>query len=428
MTFFPNLILILENTMKILFVTPSYYPAIGGVEIQARLIAQELAKKHQVSIAAANFGFRHPPVPGWLGKRMRIDSLYNNLLAPSYPSFQDGDIFVHAVTPNLSDRLRLLPILLPNLPLLRRYTESFIDWYSYQCYRLVFQPKLEKLMQSVDVVHCLMADNLGFAALDAAKKLGIPCVCTPYVHPGQYGDGSFCIQTYPRFEAVGALTEGDRQKLISMGVPAEKLHIFGVVPMLPATVNPDEFRQQHNLVDVPVILFLGRRSAYKGVKALLSAAHQVWQTIPNAHFVFVGSDTPESLEWFENADSRIHRLGKVSEQEKGDAIAACNIFCMPSLFEILPAVYLEAWSYGKPVIRGKAQGVPELIEGNNAGFAVEQTPEKISAAITKLLEDPILSQNLGDNGKALVTQNYPLSAVVSKSQSLYQKVIESQKS
>jgi glycosyltransferase involved in cell wall biosynthesis len=72
--------------------------------------------------------------------------------------------------------------------------------------------------------------------------------------------------------------------------------------------------------------------------------------------------------------------------------------------------------------------VPELIEGNNAGFAVEQTPEAISAAITKLLQDPALSQNLGENGKALVNQNYSLSAVVSKSESLYQKVIESQKS
>jgi phosphatidylinositol alpha-1,6-mannosyltransferase len=345
--------------MKILFVSPSYYPAIGGVETQARLIAQELAKKHQVSIAAANFGFRHPQyVPGWLGKKMMIESLYNNLLAPTYSSFQDGDIPVHAVTPSLSDRLRLLPILLRTLPLLRRYTEPFFDWFSYQCYRSVFQPKLEKLMQGVDVVHCLLADYLGFAALDAAKKQGIPCVCTPYVHPGQSGENSVSIQTYPRFEAVGALTEGDRQKLISMGVPAEKLHILGVVPILPATVNPDKFRQQHNLVDVPVILFVGRMEAYKGVKALLSAAHQVWQTIPNAHFVFVGPDTPESLEWFENADPRIHYLGKVSDQEKADAIAACDIFCMPSLFEILPTVYLEAWSYSKPVIGGKAQGCP----------------------------------------------------------------------
>jgi glycosyltransferase involved in cell wall biosynthesis len=415
--------------MKILFVSPCYYPAIGGVETQARLIAQEWAKKHQVSMAAANFGFRHPQyVPGWLGKKMMIESLYNNLLAPTYSSFKDGDIPVHAVTPSLIDRLRLLPILLRNLPLLRRYTDPFLDWFSYQCYRSVFQRKLEKLMQSVDVVHCLLADYLGFTALDAAKKQGIPCVCTPYVHPGQSGENSVIIQTYPRFEAVGALTEGDRQKLISMGVPAEKLHILGVIPLLPATTNPDKFRQQHNLVDVPVIVFVGRRSAYKGTKALLSAAHQVWQTIPNAHFVFVSPKTSESSEWFENADPRIHYLGKVSDQEKADAIAACNIFCMPSLFEILPAVYLEAWSYGKPVIGGKAQSVPELIEGNNPGFAVEQTPEEIAAAITKLLEDPIVSQNLGDNGKALVTQNYPLSAVVSKSQSLYQKVIKSQKS
>jgi len=415
--------------MKILFVSPCYYPAIGGVETQARLIAQEWAKKHQVSRAAANFGFRHPQyVPGWLGKKMMIESLYNNILAPTYSSFKDGDIPVHAVTPSLSARSGLLPILLRTLPLLRRYTEPFFDWFSYQCYRSVFGPKLAKLMQGVDVVHCLLADYLGFAALDAAKKLGIPCVCTPYVHPGQSEENSVSIQTYPRFEAVGALTEGDRQKLISMGVPAQKLHILGVVAILPATVNPDEFRQQHNLVDVPVILFVGRRSAYKGVKALLSAAHQVWQTIPNAHFVFVGPDTPESLEWFENAASRIHRLGKVSDQEKADAIAACDIFCMPSLLESLPTVYLEAWSYSKPVIRGKAQGMPELIEGNNAGFAVEQTPEEIGAAITKLLEDPILSQNLGDNGKALVNQNYSLSAVVSKSESLYQKVIESQKS
>jgi hypothetical protein len=66
-------------------------------------------------------------------------------------------------------------------------------------------------MQDVDVVHCLLADYLGFTALDAAKKQGIPCVCTPYVHPGQSGESSVSIQSYPHFQAVGALTEGDHQ-------------------------------------------------------------------------------------------------------------------------------------------------------------------------------------------------------------------------
>lgn len=196
--------------MKILFVSPSYYPALGGVETQARLIAQQLANKHQVSMAAANLGFRHPQyVPGWLGKRMMIESLFNNLLAPTCSSFRDGDIPVHAVTPSLSDRLRLLLILLRTVPLLRSYTEPFLNWFSYQCYRSVFGPKLEKLMQ--DVVHCLLADYLGYTALDAAKKQAIPCVCTPYVHPRQSGESFVSIQSYPRFQAVGALTEGDRQ-------------------------------------------------------------------------------------------------------------------------------------------------------------------------------------------------------------------------
>ncbi len=198
--------------MKILFVSPSYYPALGGVETQAHLIAQELANKHQVSMAAANLGFRHPQyVPGWLGMRMMIESLFNNLLWPTYSSFRDGDIPVHAVTPSLSDRLRLLPILLRTLPLLRSYTEPFLGWFSYQWYRSVLGPKLEKLMQNVDVVNCLLADYLGFTALDAAKKQGIPCVCTPYVHPRQSGESSVSIQSYPRFQAVGALTEGDRE-------------------------------------------------------------------------------------------------------------------------------------------------------------------------------------------------------------------------
>jgi hypothetical protein len=64
--------------MKILFVSPCYYPAIGGVETQARLIAQQRAKNDRVSMAAANFGFRPPQyVPAWLGKKMMIESLFD---------------------------------------------------------------------------------------------------------------------------------------------------------------------------------------------------------------------------------------------------------------------------------------------------------------------------------------------------------------
>src|SRR5262249_18733850 len=146
------------------------------------------------------------------------------------------------------------------------------------------------------------------------------------------------------------LVESDRAYLESLGVAAEKLHTIGVSPDLPPTVDPEGFRQKHGLEDRPVVLYVGRMMPQKGAKGLLEATERVWQRMPEARFVFIGPGTPESDAWFAQADPRILVLGKVSLQEKADALAACDLFCMPSLSEILPTVYLEAWSYGKPVV------------------------------------------------------------------------------
>ena len=182
----------------------------------------------------------------------------------------------------------------------------------------------------------------------------------------------------------------------------EKLATIGVSPDLPEVTDPKAFRQRHGLEDVPVILYVGRMMPQKGAKALLAAAKEVWNTIPTSRFVFIGPSTVESEEWFKDPDPRIIYLGRVSQQEKADALAACDIFCMPSLSEILPTVYLEAWSYAKPVIGGHAEGLPDLIEGNNAGIAVGQNSDDIAIAVLRILQEPALGQQFGLAGQLLV--------------------------
>ena len=115
-------------------------------------------------------------------------------------------------------------------------------------------------------------------------------------------------------------------------------------------------------------------------------------------------------------------LGKVSAQEKADALAACDVFCMPSMSEILPTVYLEAWSYGKPVIGGLAHGLPELVEGNGGGLAVGQEGTVVAAAILALLTDPGHRRRMGEAGRRLVEQRYAVPAVTSQLLSLYESV------
>ena len=93
--------------------------------------------------------------------------------------------------------------------------------------------------------------------------------------------------------------------------------------------------------------------------------------------------------------------------------------------EILPTVYLEAWSFGKPVVGGTAHGVPELVEGNRAGITAEQTAASVADAVCRLLGDPALARELGENGRRLVEERYSVAAVASALERLYGKVVRS---
>ena len=402
--------------MKILILSQNYYPQTGGLEIHARQVAQGFrSRNHEVTVGAINFRSINLP--------SRLEKFYGDLLAPSYPSHSDGDIPVISLSPNWFDRFRLLPLLLRAIS--RFHHEKFL-YFGYKFYALVYLPKLHQLIQDSDIVHLIghETDYFAWATYAVCQQLEKPLVCTPILHPELIPLSAVERYTFSQnADAVIAFLEGDRKFLTSLlGVPNQKIHIVGVSPNLPPTVYPEQFREKYKLSNVPIILYVGRMVSYKGATSILEATSHVWNVIPQAHFIFIGPHSKESTEWFNDTDPRILYLGKVSLQEKADALAACNIFCMPSMSEILPTVYLEAWSYGKPVIGGEAIGLPELVEGNHAGIAVKQDPNYISKAIIKLLLDPKLADHYGSSGKNLVENKYTNEVVISSLESIYKRL------
>ena len=401
--------------MKLLLVTQYYYPSIGGVETHVRQVAQELLRQgHEVEIVAATFS----PCPFSATNAV----LYFNLLTPAHDSYRDGEIPVHAITPSKFDRFRMLPIVVRATPKFGGtawfYTQ--LSRFGYPFYEAVFLDRLKALMKGVDVVHSFTANYLGVTAQAAAQHFKIPFVCTPFVHPHQCGDDLTSIEYYQRSNAVIGLLKSDRNYLESIGVAGDKLHTIGVSPDLPQTSNPAAFRQRHGLKNDPVVLYTGRMMPQKGAQALLNATEKVWATNPEVKFVFIGPHTTESKNWFGRVDPRIQYLGRVSNQEKADALAACDVFCMPSMSEILPTVYLEAWSFGKPVVGGYAEGLPELIEGNHAGIAVPQNSDKIAIALLQILQNAELGQQFGRSGQVMVEERYSVPAVVNQLCNLYE--------
>ncbi len=402
--------------MRILVVAQRYHPFVGGVETQTRLVVHELLRRgHDVQVVATTL--QEPRLPA----RLRV--LSDSLLLPDGQSYNDEGVPVHVLTPGRSDRLRLLPIAVRAVPLLARRYHVLRRW-GYPFFRKVFAPKLRPFVAWAEVVHSVAGNYLGWTAQEVAQQLGRPFVVTPYVHPGQYGDGPDDARHWQTADAVLALLETDRKVLVEhLGVSPDKVYLYGVVPLLPESADGTAFRTRHGLGNAPVVLFVGRMSAYKGAPALVQAAPLVWKKRPEVHFVFMGPASEEEKHIFAGVDARVHYLGRVSDQEKADAYAACDVFCMPSRHEILPAVYLEAWSYGKPVIGGPAPGLRELIEGHKAGIVVSQAPEAIADGLLRLLQAPEEARALGENGRRLVQQRYTREALVDTLERVYSKLL-----
>ena len=112
-----------------------------------------------------------------------------------------------------------------------------------------------------------------------------------------------------------------------------------------------------------MILFLGRKSVYKGYTRLLDATPIIWRQYPDAHVVFAGPDDDSVALSAEQTtgldDPRVTSYGFVSDQMRDDLFAAADLFCLPSTDEAFGLVYVEAGAYGTPVV---AHDIPTLRE------------------------------------------------------------------
>jgi hypothetical protein len=105
-------------------------------------------------------------------------------------------------------------------------------------------------------------------------------------------------------------------------------------------------------------------------------------------------------------DPRIRHLGFLPDEDKFDAIAAAELLIMPSYYESLSMVALEAWALGRPVL---ANGRCEVLTGqcirSNAGLFYE-TYEEFGEALGSIAENALLAEALGMNGRVFYRRHY----------------------
>ena len=178
--------------------------------------------------------------------------------------------------------------------------------------------------------------------------------------------------------------------------------IVGVGVELPPETNASSFRQKYSIPG-RCILYIGRIDENKG-------CHQLFD-----YFLrFVDASKEKELQLLLIGSSvieipqhpQIRHLGYLSDQDKSDALAAAELLVMPSFYESLSMVLLEAWAMGKPAL---ANSKCEVLRGqclrSDAGLFYTSY-EEFQMALELLLNNPSLSQALGKSGRKFFQQNY----------------------
>ncbi|MEC3976919.1 glycosyltransferase family 4 protein [Amycolatopsis sp. H20-H5] len=260
-----------------------------------------------------------------------------------------------------------------------------------------------------DVVHAFdlaKPDHVDFAA-GLAARYGVPFALTPCSAPGVWPDRERCAAACRAADVVFALTLSEVDDLAAAGAPARRIRVIPHAADLGDGPRPERFRREHGLSERSV-LFVGRRTAFKGYAALLETTRLVWRTLPDTDFVFAGpnSDADAAERFRAHAGPRVHDLGVVDEPTKHDALAACSVFCLPTSVDVFPLVFLEAWACGKPVVSGDFAGVEHVVRAGVDGLVVRPRPPELAAALTWLLTDTDARDALGRAGRDRVSREH----------------------
>ena len=105
------------------------------------------------------------------------------------------------------------------------------------------------------------------------------------------------------------------------------------------------------------------------------------------------------------------------------ALAMCQVLCVPSTQESFGGVYVEAWSFGKPVIGCPIPAVSEVVTHGRDGLLVGQEPGPISEALCKILLNPSLATQMGRAGREKVVSRFNWEHTARAAEEAYQSVL-----
>lgn len=176
-----------------------------------------------------------------------------------------------------------------------------------------------------------------------------------------------------------------------------------------------------------VVGVFGRLEPQKGPSYLLQALPRVRQSVAAIKVLFVGDGSlrrkleqeTEALGLSQNVTFTGYRSDAMQ------LMACCDLIVLPSLYEGMPLVPIEAAIQGKPVVATSVDGTLEVVVDGSTGVLVPpRDPIRLAQAIIELLVDPQRCNAMGQCARQRAHSLFSLSRQISETEALYVSLLE----
>jgi glycosyltransferase involved in cell wall biosynthesis len=178
------------------------------------------------------------------------------------------------------------------------------------------------------------------------------------------------------------------------------------------------------------LLYVGAPGPRKRVLALPFVLERVRRTHPQARLRIVGlapDSEPVLLHLLTELEllSHVDLVGVKPSTELTYFYRSSDVLLVPSAYEGLPYVILEALRAGLPPVATRVGGHPEVICDGSNGFLVDlDRPDQMAARCCQILGDPELRRRLGEGARTSVSERFSLKRTVDDYLSLYRRLLE----
>ncbi|WP_049868414.1 glycosyltransferase family 4 protein [Paenibacillus sp. D9] len=270
---------------------------------------------------------------------------------------------------------------------------------------------LENHIQDADLVFGHSVPFQTFVtASDFASKYNKPLMLLPHFHMDDeyYHWKSFYDSMRKADRVIAAPTASIPIFYDKIGAITEALPGGAIDPSEYEHIDSSDFKKKYES-NLPFVLVLGRKSRSKNYHWVMEAIEKVNREVPKCNLVIIGKD--------EDGDpihqDHVYYLGALEREEVMGALKECAMLVTMSDSESFGIVILESWMLKKPVVVNEScPAFTELVEDGENGRLANK--ENLHDQIIDILDHPLKSSKMGENGFNKVSSSYTWNSISSR--------------